>query len=91
MSSTKVAIAADSPETVRAGQIIAENGGNVVDVAVGCALAASLTEVLMCSLGGSAFISIKLPGERPVVIDGADAMPVISSIKAHAWCPMAME
>jgi len=46
MSSTKIAIAADSPATVRAGQIIAENGGNAVDVAVGCALAASLAEVL---------------------------------------------
>jgi gamma-glutamyltranspeptidase/glutathione hydrolase len=85
MSSTKFAIASDSPDTVRAGQIIAENGGNAVDVAVGCALAASLSEVLMCSLGGSAFITIKLPGEKPVVIDGADAMPVISGAKAHAW------
>jgi gamma-glutamyltranspeptidase/glutathione hydrolase len=85
MSSTKIAIAADSPETVSAGQIIAENGGNAVDVAVGCALAASLAEVLMCSLGGSAFISIKLPGEKPVVIDGADAMPTISRVKTHAW------
>ena len=85
MSSTKIAIAADSPETVRAGQIIAENGGNAVDVAVGCALAASLAEVLMCSLGGSAFISIKLPGEKPVVIDGADAMPAIARVKTHAW------
>jgi gamma-glutamyltranspeptidase/glutathione hydrolase len=85
MSGIKIAIAADSPETVRAGQIIAENGGNVVDVAVASALAASLSEVLMCSLGGSAFISIKLPGEKPVLIDGADAMPEISRIKPHAW------
>ena len=85
MPNTKFAIAADSPETVRAGQIIAENGGNAVDVAVACALAASLTEVLMCSLGGSAFIAIKLPGEKPIVIDGADAMPEVSRIKAHAW------
>ena len=85
MSNTKIAIAADSPETVRAGQIIAENGGNAVDVAVASALAASLSEVLMCSLGGSAFISIKLPGQKPVVIDGADAMPKISRVKAHAW------
>ncbi|MGR8999477.1 MAG: gamma-glutamyltransferase, partial [Gammaproteobacteria bacterium] len=85
MSGIKIAIAADSPETVRAGQIIAENGGNVVDVAVASALAASLSEVLMCSLGGSAFISLKLPGEKPVLIDGADAMPEIARIKPHAW------
>ena len=85
MSNPKIAIAADSPETVRAGQVIAENGGNAVDVAVACALAASLSEVLMCSLGGSAFISIKLPGQAPVIIDGADAMPEISEVKDHAW------
>ena len=58
MSSTRIAIAADSPATVRAGKIIAENGGNAVVVAVGCALAASLAEVLICSLGGSDFITI---------------------------------
>jgi gamma-glutamyltranspeptidase/glutathione hydrolase len=85
MSETRFAIAADSPATVRAGQIIAESGGNAVDVAVGCALAASLAEVLMCSLGGSAFVTIKLPGEKPVVIDGADAMPEIASVKSQAW------
>ncbi len=85
MSNIKIAIAADSPETVQAGQIIAENGGNVVDVAVACALAAGLSEVLMCSLGGSAFISIKRPGEKPVLIDGGDAMPVIPQVKPHAW------
>ena len=85
MSVTGIAIAADSPETVRAGQGIAENGGNAVDVAVACALAASLSEVLMCSLGGSAFITVKLPGERPVVIDGADAMPEIDRVNPHAW------
>ena len=43
MPNPKIAIAADSPETVRAGQVIAENGGNAVDVAVACALAASLS------------------------------------------------
>ena len=85
MPSTKIAIAADSPETVKAGQIIAENGGNIVDVAVACAIAASLSEALMCSLGGSAFIAIKRPGEKPVLIDGADAMPEIPGAKPHAW------
>lgn len=84
MPKLKIAIAADSPETVRAGQFIAENGGNAVDVAVGCALAASLSEVLMCSLGGSAFISIKRPGEQAIVIDGGDAMPTITKVLPHA-------
>jgi gamma-glutamyltranspeptidase/glutathione hydrolase len=69
------AIASESPYTVAAGRQLAEAGGNAVDIAVGAALAASVTEALMCSLGGSAFICIKLPGRPPELIDGADAMP----------------
>ena len=40
-------------------------------------LAATVAEALMCSLGGSAFIAIKIPGAEPELIDGADAMPRI--------------
>ncbi|MGB5773295.1 MAG: gamma-glutamyltransferase, partial [Sedimenticolaceae bacterium] len=54
---------------------IAERGGNVVDIAVGCAIAAAHTEVLMCSLGDSAFINVKIPSQAAEVIDGGDAMP----------------
>ena len=74
---TAVAIASESPYTVAAGRQLAEMGGNAVDIAVGAALTATVSEALMCSLGGSAFITIKLPGREPELIDGADAMPVI--------------
>ena len=74
---TNVAIASESPYTVDAGRQLAEMGGNAVDIALGCALAATVSEALMCSLGGSAFINIKLPGEDPELIDGADVMPHI--------------
>ncbi len=77
MTATPVAIASESPYTVEAGRQLAEMGGNAVDIAVGAALTATVSEALMCSLGGSAFINIKLPGQRPELIDGADAMPVI--------------
>ncbi|MDJ0832068.1 MAG: gamma-glutamyltransferase [Gammaproteobacteria bacterium] len=72
---TRVAIAADSPDTILAGSMLAEQGGNVVDIAVATALAAAHTEILMCSLGGSAFINLKLPGQDAEIIDGGDAMP----------------
>lgn len=75
MKKTKVAIASESAYTVEAGAQIAELGGNAVDIAVAAALAAAVSEALMCSLGGSAFVSIKIPGESPELIDGADAMP----------------
>lgn len=76
-SPTSAAIASESPYTVNAGTQIAEMGGNVVDIAVASALAATVSEALMCSLGGSAFIAIKIPGREPELIDGADAMPQI--------------
>ena len=86
---TPVAIASESPATVEAGRQVAAMGGNAVDVAVGAALAATVSEALMCSLGGSAFINIKLPGCQPELIDGADAMPHVpeSAIqnKDRAW------
>jgi gamma-glutamyltranspeptidase/glutathione hydrolase len=86
---TAVAIASESPYTVEAGAALAEAGGNAVDIAVGAALAATVSESLMCSLGGSAFINLKLPGGEPELIDGADAMPDIpeSALEAGsgAW------
>jgi gamma-glutamyltranspeptidase/glutathione hydrolase len=72
---TAAAIAADSPFTTVAGVHIAELGGNAVDIAVAAALAATLSEILMCSLGGSAFLMIQMPGKPVELIDGADAMP----------------
>jgi gamma-glutamyltranspeptidase/glutathione hydrolase len=75
MVTTSAAIASESPYTVEAGKHIAEAGGNAVDIAVACALAATVSETLMCSLGGSAFIALRLPGEAPELIDGADVMP----------------
>lgn len=76
-TTTRAAIASESPNTVEAGRQLAEMGGNAVDIAVGSALAATVSEALMCSLGGSAFIAIKIPGEEPELIDGADVMPPI--------------
>ena len=77
MPATAAAISSESPYTVEAGRQLAAIGGNAVDIAVGAALAATVSEALMCSLGGSAFSAIKVPGQAPELIDGADAMPHI--------------
>ena len=86
---TSAAIASESPHTVNAGAQIAGMGGNAIDIAVGSALAATVSEALMCSLGGSAFICIKIPGQQPELIDGADGMPYIPEEELHnrerAW------
>jgi len=83
-TATPFAIASESPYTVQAGRQLAKMGGNAVDIAVGSALAATVSEALMCSLGGSAFIAIKIPGEEPELIDGADAMPRIPQQDLHS-------
>lgn len=77
MTPTKAAIAADSPYTVQAATRLAREGGNVVDIAVGAALAATVAEPLMCSLGGAGFFMLRPAGKAAELIDGADAVPTI--------------
>ncbi len=72
---TYAAIAADSNLTAAAGARIAREGGNAVDIAVGAALAATVAEVLMCSLGGAGFFMVQMPGKDAELIEGADANP----------------
>ncbi len=72
---TRAAIAAASPFTTAAGARIARQGGNAVDIAAAAALAATVSEILMCSLGGSAFLMVRLPGKSAELIDGADLLP----------------
>ena len=72
---TQAAIATASPFVTAAGARIARQGGNAVDIAAAATLAATVSEILMCSLGGSAFLMIHFPGQAPELIDGADVMP----------------
>ncbi|MEM7457477.1 MAG: gamma-glutamyltransferase [Planctomycetota bacterium] len=83
-----VAIAVDSPLTADAAAQVARQGGNAVDVAVAAALAATVSETLMCSLGGAGFVTIRMPGKPAEVIDGGDMVPVHREFQADdpvAW------
>jgi len=73
------AVAAASSHTADAAIRIAESGGNVVDMAVAAALVGTVSETLMASLGGSAFLMMRLPGQAPLLIDGSDIMPRIGA------------
>jgi gamma-glutamyltranspeptidase/glutathione hydrolase len=75
---TRAAIATASPFVTSAGARIARQGGNAVDIAAAAALVATVSEILMCSLGGSAFLMIRFPGQAPELIDGADLLPQAS-------------
>jgi gamma-glutamyltranspeptidase/glutathione hydrolase len=72
---TRAAVAATSQSTVDAGLRIAREGGNAVDIAVAAALTATASEILMCAIGGSGFVMLRLPGQAAELIEGADAMP----------------
>ena len=75
---TRAAISTASPFVTSAGARIARQGGNAVDIAASAALAATVAEVLMCSLGGSAFFMIHFPGQAPELIDGVDMLPGVA-------------
>ncbi|MDD9932826.1 MAG: gamma-glutamyltransferase [Myxococcales bacterium] len=71
----RAAIAAGNEQTAAVGERLALEGGNAVDIAVGATLAATLCEMLMCSLGGSGFLMLRLESGACELIEGADAMP----------------
>ena len=58
----KIIISAESPRAVDAGLTIARKGGNVADVAVGLALALSVTHPQSGSLGGGGLALVKMGG-----------------------------
>ena len=79
------AIAVDAPLTRDAAVRIARSGGNAVDITVAAALTATLSETLMCSLGGSGFLMVQRPGRPPELIDGADVVPSAEPGRAEVW------
>jgi len=85
---TRAAIATASPLVTEAGARAARQGGNAVDIAAAATLAATVSEILMCSLGGSAFLMIRFPGRDPELIDGADVHPKVlhpQVLETEAW------
>jgi len=81
----RVAVAADAPATLQAARQVAEQGGNAVDIVVAAALAATLAEALMCSLGGSGFLMLQRADGSIELIDGADIVPSGDRRQAQAW------
>ena len=71
----KVAIASCTPYATDAAAKVAEMGGNAFDSAVAGAFNLMVSNILMCSVGGGGFATIKPAGKEPVVFDFFDAMP----------------
>jgi len=75
-----VAIAASAEPTIVAAERLARLGGSVADIAVGAALAATVGEILLASLGGSAFVMLLPANGAPELYDGADTTPGAGSL-----------
>ncbi|NDY94281.1 gamma-glutamyltransferase [Wenzhouxiangella limi] len=62
-------IATGHSQTTRAAQDVLDDGGNAADAAVAAALAASLAEPLLCSLGGGGHALVQRDGQAPLALD----------------------
>lgn len=63
------AVAAGSPEVVQAARAVLARGGSAVDAALAGALAATMSEPVLASVGGGGFLVAWPPGEEPVALD----------------------
>lgn len=72
---TQIAVAGPSELVTRAGEIVGDAGGSVVDVAVAAALAATCVEPGVAGPAAGGFYTVRLPGMSPVVVDGYMAVP----------------
>ncbi len=68
-------ISSESPQAVWAGQQIASQGGNIVDVAVATGFALSVSHPQSGSLGGGGFAMIKI-GTKTEVLDFREMAPL---------------
>ncbi len=72
-----VALAAPNDGSARAGEAVAQLGGDAVDVAVAAMFAALVSEPGISSLGGGGFVTIGggSDGQPPITIDGSVVVP----------------
>lgn len=71
----RVAIAAPGALAVEAGLAQVAEGGNAVDAAIAAVVTAAVTEPGIVSPMGGAFITVWVPGEQPLTLDGNVEMP----------------
>ena len=65
----KGAVAAGHERTVRAAEIILQDGGNAFDAALGALCAATVAEPVLCSLGGGGFLLAQPADGEAVLYD----------------------
>jgi gamma-glutamyltranspeptidase/glutathione hydrolase len=71
-------VATAKPDSAQVGIDILKKGGNAVDAAVAIDFAQGVLEPNANGLGGGGFITIKLVGKDPIVIDFREMAPIAS-------------
>jgi gamma-glutamyltranspeptidase/glutathione hydrolase len=71
----RVGVATTSGLAAEAARYVADRGGNAVDCALAAALLTMNTEPGVCSLAGSAYITVWPANGEPLTIDGNTAIP----------------
>ena len=77
MKPTQVGVATTSELAASAAEYVADRGGNAVDCALAAALLTMNTEPGVCSVAGSAYVTVWPADGEPVTIDGNTAIPGI--------------
>ncbi len=70
-----VAVSAPNELAAAAGVGVARDGGNAVDAAVAAAITTMVTELGLVSLSAGGFVTLQLPGEDAVTVDGGVTVP----------------
>ena len=70
-----IAVSAPNELAAAAGVGVARDGGNAVDAAVAAAFTTLVTELGLVSLSAGGFVTLQLPGQQAVTVDGGVAVP----------------
>ena len=70
-----IAVSAPNELAAAAGVGVARDGGNAVDAAIAAAVTTMVTELGLVSLSAGGFVTLQLPGEDAVTVDGGVAVP----------------
>ena len=71
----EIVVAAPSVVAAEVGARVGDDGGSVIDALIAATITAMCSEPGVCAPGGGGFLTVGIPGEEPISIDGYMAMP----------------
>ncbi|WP_322075621.1 gamma-glutamyltransferase [Burkholderia cenocepacia] len=68
-------VATSNPQAAMAGIDVLRAGGNAIDAAVAIAAMLAVVEPTQTGIGGDCFVMLKIPGRKPIALDGSGWAP----------------